>query len=92
MKFNLPIFLCGVFAAQERIISYKNLLQEYLQKSYVSQLPVYSTERTEAGFVCTVSVKLSTETRRFTGQPHPNKKAAEQTSARVACYELKLVT
>ncbi len=65
-------------------------LQEYLQKSYI---PVYETERMDAGFVCTVAVKVSPdEMQRYRGRPHPNKKAAEQESAKVACYHLKLVT
>jgi hypothetical protein len=59
----------------------------------VSELPRYSTERTEAGFVSTVAVKISPDkSQRYTGLPHANKKAAEQESAKVACHDLKIVT
>lgn len=81
------------FTATERTISFKNLLQEYLQKSHISELPLYDTERTEDGFVCTVVVKLSPDkAQHFKGAAHGNKKSAEQESAKVACYELKVVT
>lgn len=80
-------------AAQERRVSYKNLLQEYVQKSHISELPRYETERTDKGFVSSVIIRVATDkTQKFEGCPHANKKAAEQESAKKACLELKLVT
>jgi len=77
----------------ERIVSYKNLLQEYLQKSRSPSLPSYRTEREPDGYICCLSVKLPPEgkSRTFRGKPHANKKAAEQESAKKACLDLGIV-
>ena len=85
--------LSSFLLATERNTSYKNILQEYIQKSHISELPRYETERTGDSFVSSVVIRVATDkTQRFMGQPHANKKAAEQESAKKACLELKLVT
>ncbi len=92
-SFHSLTLLLWVFTASERSISYKNILQEHVQKSRISELPRYETERTEDGFISTVIIRVSTDkTQRFQGLPHANKKSAEQESAKKACLELKLVT
>ena len=77
----------------ERNVSYKNLLQEYLQKSHSTSLPSYRTERETEGYISCVSIKLPPQgtSRTFRGKPHANKKAAEQESAKKACLELGIV-
>lgn len=90
---TLYLMYVFLYAAGERSISYKNILQEYMQKSRVAELPRYSTERTDDAFISTVVVRIAPEkTQKFKGTPHSNKRAAEQESAKVACFELKLVT
>ena len=78
----------------ERNISYKNLLQEYLQKSGCLDLPVYQTERTIQGYVAELSIKIPPKYEQLTyqGKPHANKRGAEQECAKQACVELKIVT
>ncbi len=79
-------------AAVNRNISYKNLLQEHLQKSRITDLPRYETERTETGYSSSVRVRVAPDkTREFVGKPHANKRAAEQESAMVACSELGII-
>jgi len=79
-------------AAAGGVVSYKNLLQEYTQKSKLS-LPHYETERTEEGFKSTVSIyKSSGEMVTFTSGGYSVKKAAEQEAAKIACIELNLLS
>ena len=74
-------------------VSYKNLLQEYLQKNKLP-LPTFRTMASAemAGFVSTVTVK-SVEGKSITYEslPHPSKKAAEQNAAAIACQSLNLI-
>ena len=74
------------------MISYKNLLQEHMQK-LACGLPHYETERVDAGFKSTVRVHRSAggESIEFTSSPQPVKKAAEQEAAKMACLHLKLI-
>lgn len=73
-------------------VSYKNLLQEYLQKQKLP-LPTFRTMASAemSGFVSTVSIKsadgMSTT---YKSSPHPSKKAAEQNAAAIACQSLNL--
>ena len=77
--------------ADAGMVSYKNLLQEHMQKQGLS-LPHYETERVELGFKSTVRVhRHSNDSVEFTSGPQPVKKAAEQEAAKTACIELKLV-
>ena len=74
-------------------VSYKNLLQEYLQKQRLP-LPTFRTMASAemSGFVSTVSVKLADGTSTtYESSPHPSKKAAEQNAAAIACQSLSLV-
>lgn len=73
------------------MVSYKNLLQEHIQKQGLS-LPRYETERVELGFQSTVRVPhLGSDSKEFTSGPHPVKKAAEQEAAKMACMDLKIL-
>ena len=74
------------------MVSYKNLLQEHMQKLSCS-LPHYETERVDTGFTSTVRVHRSagSESVEFTSSPQPVKKAAEQEAAKLACVDLKLI-
>lgn len=73
------------------MVSYKNLLQEHMQKQGLT-LPHYETERTDEGFQSTVRVhRHGNESLKFTSSPQPVKKAAEQEAAKAACLELKLL-
>ena len=72
-------------------ISYKNLLQEYLQKQRLP-LPLFRTEASEEGFVSTVTVKsIDGRSAKYESSPHASKKAAEQNAAAVACQLLNLL-
>ena len=74
-------------------VSYKNLLQEYLQKHKLP-LPTFRTMASGemVGFVSTVTVKsVDGESATYESSPHPSKKAAEQNAAAVACQSLNLI-
>jgi len=73
-------------------VSYKNLLQEHLQKQRLP-LPLFRTEASEEGFVSTVTVKSSDgRSARYESSAHSSKKAAEQNAAAIACQLLNLIT
>ena len=73
------------------MVSYKNLLQEHVQKQGLT-LPHYETERVEEGFKSTVKVhRHGNESLTFTSSPQPVKKGAEQEAAKAACLELNLI-
>ena len=74
------------------MVSYKNLLQEHMQKQGLS-LPHYETERVEEGFKSTVRVHRpgNADSEEFTSSPQPVKKAAEQEAAKAACLKLNLI-
>lgn len=73
------------------MVSYKNLLQEHMQKKGLT-LPHYETERVEEGFKSTVKVhRQGNKSMTFTSSPQPVKKGAEQEAAKAACFELNLI-
>ena len=73
-------------------ISFKNLLQEHTQKTKVA-LPHYKTERTEEGYVSTVSIQQSSggQVLHFTSGGQSFKQAAEQEAAKLACTKMGLL-
>lgn len=71
--------------------SYKNILQEYAQKSKLAT-PHYETMLSDNGFISTVSVTdRSGRPCTFSSDGQQAKKTAEQQAAQKACCELKLV-
>lgn len=72
-------------------VSYKNRLQEYLQKKHLD-LPFYETEKLTTGlFRSSLKIKLTTrEAQVYHGKECTTKKAAEQSAAQKVCRELKL--
>lgn len=66
--------------------SHKNKLQEYCQKSRLD-MPVYSSNRENGVFTCTVKVAGST----YTSNGCNTKKGSEQTAANVALKALGIV-
>ena len=86
---NKILFFLGTDAKSN--ISYKNLLQEYLQKSGYLDLPVYQTERTFD--VAELSIRVPPDFKLLTcqGKPWANKRGAEQECTKQACVELKII-
>ena len=71
-------------------VSYKNHLQEYLQKKHLD-LPLYETEKLSTGlFRSSLKIKLTTRAQVYHGKECTTKKAAEQSAAQKVCSELKL--
>lgn len=71
--------------------SYKNILQEYAQRSKLAT-PHYETMLSDEGFRSTVSLTdRSGKPWTFSSDGQQAKKTAEQQAAQRACSELKLV-
>ena len=87
----MTLYQTTCFPLRTGMVSYKNLLQEHVQKQGLT-LPHYETERVEEGFKSTVKVhRHGNESLTFTSSPQPVKKGAEQEAAKAACLELNLI-
>ena len=81
--------LLSAFLASTEV-SYKNRLQEYLQKKHLG-LPFYETEKLSNGLFCSsLKVQLTGKVQVYHGKECTTKRAAEQSAAQTVCSELKL--